>query len=146
MPVQKAIMFWGLVLSSRPSLFPFATLVASYCPCLSFACKKRHHMFWWWSLRVPLAKQPVRVPTKQANSLHPPRTEEQLQACSIGRKSLTAPVQSKEEGGGSVCGHAARASADRPNRQTVCTTQNTSKARLTANLRFGCESYIGRAL
>ena len=41
-----------------------------------------------------VGKQPVRVPATQAHSLHPPRTEEQPQACSIGRRSLTAPVPS----------------------------------------------------
>ena len=41
-----------------------------------------------------VGKQPVRVPARQAHSLHPPRTEEQPQACSIGWRSLTAPVPS----------------------------------------------------
>ena len=67
-----------------------------------------------------VSKQPVeRVPTRQANSLHPPRTKDQPQACSIGRRSLTAPVQSKEEGGGSLCQQAARASASQTGKQCV---------------------------
>ena len=45
------------------------------------------------------SKQLLQVPARQANSSHPPRTEEQPQACSIGRRSVTAAVQSKEEGG-----------------------------------------------
>ena len=52
-----------------------------------------------------VGKQRLRVPDRQANSLHPPRTEEQPQACSIGLRSLTAPEHSKEEGG-SLCWHA----------------------------------------
>ena len=50
-----------------------------------------------------VGEQPLRVQARHANTLHPPRTEEQPQACWIGRRSLTAPVHSKEEGGGSLC-------------------------------------------
>ena len=50
-----------------------------------------------------VGKQRLRVPDKQANSLHPPRTDEQPQACSIGgRRSLTASTQRKEEGAGQL--------------------------------------------
>ena len=45
------------------------------------------------------------VLARQANSLHPPHTEEhkQPQACSIGLRSVTAPMQSKEKGGDNIC-------------------------------------------
>ena len=42
-----------------------------------------------------VAKQLLQVLTRQANCLHPPRTDEQPQAYSSGRRSLTAPAQSK---------------------------------------------------
>ena len=43
------------------------------------------------------SKHRLRVPARQANSLHPPRTAQQPQACSTGRRSVTAPVLSKEK-------------------------------------------------
>ena len=57
------------------------------------SCKPKRKAAAW------VGKHLLRVSTKQANNLHPPRTEEQPQACSTGRRSLTAPVPSKEEGG-----------------------------------------------
>ena len=53
----------------------------------------------------------LRVLARHANSLHPPLTKEQPQACSIGRRFLMAPVHSKEEGGGSLCWRATPSSA-----------------------------------
>ena len=55
-----------------------------------------------------LASSPWECLPRHAHTLHPPRTEEQPQACSIGRWSLTAPVQSKEDCGDSLCWRAAR--------------------------------------
>ena len=69
--------------------------------------------------RQPLSgKQLVRVAARQTNSLHLSRTKEQPQACSIGRRPLMAPVQSKEEGR-SLC-PASSSCECRPGRQTVC--------------------------
>ena len=47
----------------------------------------------------------VRVPARQANSLHPPRTAQQPQACSTGRTSLHdgSHAKQREEAGGILC-------------------------------------------
>ena len=71
------------------------------------------------------AQQLVRVPARQApkNSLHPPHTEEKPQACLTGRRSLMAPVQSKERKAAALFLMASSSFECRPDRhqKTVCT-------------------------
>ena len=45
------------------------------------------------------AKQPLQMMAREAQRVHSPRTEVQPQACWSGRRTLTALVQNKEEGG-----------------------------------------------
>ena len=58
-----------------------------------------------------------------------PRTDEQLQACSIGRRSLTAQVQSKEEGA-ILCSQAAPASAGQTGKQFASATHRRAATSL----------------
>ena len=70
-----------------------------------------------------VGKQLLRVPARQANILHGHRTDEQLQACSIGRRSMTALLQSKAEESGSLCWQeAAPASAGQTGQQFASAT------------------------
>ena len=77
-----------------------------------------------------VSKQLVRVLARQANSLHASashrradakgRIEEQSQACSIGRRSITAAVQSNDEGTRKAAFVGKQCSCEcRPDRQTV---------------------------
>ena len=77
-----------------------------------------------------VSKQLVRVLVRQANSLHASashrradakgRIEEQSQACSIGRRSITAAVQSNDEGTRKAAFVGKQCSCEcRPDRQTV---------------------------